>query len=230
MKVPLDIDILVAGSSCVDLSRLNAHKVQDILDGYESKDTFAGVLAYCEAALPPIVVLENVRHVNAWSHFQESFQKLGYAATHIKVDTKYYYLPQTREREYMLCVHKAKVGGKSPDSTEAVLAHWEELMKQLRRPASSPFTSFLLPADDSRVLSMANRDDSTTAPTSWEACRGIHKYVREHLGLGHGTPVTYPFRECCDAWLPRRSEREHDCLSICHLRWAARGDDANYKE
>jgi site-specific DNA-cytosine methylase len=230
--VPLDIDLLVAGASCVDLSNLNNNRAKKLSDGFESKNTFNGVKIYCKKASPPIVILENVRHTTVWKTFQADFEDIGYAALYIPADTKQYYLPQTRERQYMICIHKQKVcGGEESVATE-ILSHWATLMQLLQRPASSSFSNFLLPPDDLRALSLANKIDATGAPgsTSWEACRGIHQKVRDDLKLGYGMPIGYPYRESSDTWLQRRPGREIECLNLCYLRWACFGSDANYKE
>ena len=57
--VPGDVDLLVAGTSCVDYSNLNNEK-QDI-DGHgESGRTFRGMLDWVKMHRPPLVILENV--------------------------------------------------------------------------------------------------------------------------------------------------------------------------
>lgn len=46
---------------------------------------------------PPIVILENVSNA-PWDEVVERFEKIGYDATYIRLDTKYYYIPHTRSR------------------------------------------------------------------------------------------------------------------------------------
>lgn len=96
VAVPKDIDILIAGTSCVDFSGNNKHR-KGIDDGGESGDTFNAVVTYCEPSQPSIVIIENV--VSApWSTLVSRFEAIGYSATCVLVDTKDYYLPQTRQR------------------------------------------------------------------------------------------------------------------------------------
>lgn len=52
------VDILIAGTSCVDYSNLN-NKKKEIDDGGESGSTFFGMLEWIRKAQPPIVILEN---------------------------------------------------------------------------------------------------------------------------------------------------------------------------
>ncbi|KAK5239810.1 hypothetical protein LTR16_011481, partial [Cryomyces antarcticus] len=99
IPVPGDVDLLVAGFSCVDFSALN-NRSKDLDDRGESGDTFNAVLAYANKWRPSIVVLENVSNA-PWDDIQELLEKIDYACAWQRVDTKDYYLPQTRRRGYL---------------------------------------------------------------------------------------------------------------------------------
>lgn len=105
-KVPSTLDLLVVGFSCVDFSNMNLYR-KTLDEMGESGHTFYGVLRYTQRCRPPLMILENVCGA-PWGHIKDAFKEIDYHAYHIKVDTKNYYLPQTRERGYMLCIDQTQ--------------------------------------------------------------------------------------------------------------------------
>lgn len=102
--LPGEIDILIAGSSCVDFSNLNGRK-KTVKDGGESGDTFLGIMGYAKRFKPKIIILENVMgSVAQWAELGNYMYNSGYANRKVNADTKAYYLPQTRSRGYMVAV------------------------------------------------------------------------------------------------------------------------------
>lgn len=232
VDVPRDIHLLVAGSSCVDFSTLNTAQVNGFGERKgESEDTFMAVLKYTQWARPPIVILENVDKDEAWKEFTRHFDKIGYSTEIVKVDTKDYYLPQTRVRRYMLCLDKKVY--KTAKSQE--LAKWRDLMAEFKRRASSALPTFLLSEDDPRHVALLARNQGTSRDagglnTSWEACRGRHLAVRLEDRLGHRKPVMMILPEHCDVrWIRRRVDRETDVIEICHLKRAKDLIDSRFK-
>ncbi|KAH8923781.1 hypothetical protein BT69DRAFT_1281148 [Atractiella rhizophila] len=100
VEVPGHVDLLVAGTSCVDYSNLN-NKKKGIKDGGESGNTFGGMLAWVDKNKPPIVILENVCSA-PWHAVVAEFDNIGYVAEPIRLDTKQYYIPHTRTRGYLM--------------------------------------------------------------------------------------------------------------------------------
>ncbi|KAJ1552817.1 hypothetical protein HK405_009912, partial [Cladochytrium tenue] len=100
VNVPGDVDMLVAGTSCVDYSNLN-NKKQDIDDKGESGETFRGMLKWVATHRPPIVILENVCSA-PWDKVVEKFGTINYTAQYVRADTKFYYIPHTRTRVYLI--------------------------------------------------------------------------------------------------------------------------------
>ena len=96
VEVPLDVDLLVAGTSCKDCSSLNNQR-QDLLDkntqgtGGESYRTFFGMFSWVKRARPAFVILENVTGA-PWNDMCASFQSINYHATWRKVDSKKWYV------------------------------------------------------------------------------------------------------------------------------------------
>ena len=58
-EVPGDIDILIAGTSCVDNSMLNKHRKDGRDGGGESSQTYWGMRSYVGRTRPRIVIQEN---------------------------------------------------------------------------------------------------------------------------------------------------------------------------
>src|SRR5262249_19603839 len=145
----------------------------------------------------------------------------------LKVDTKDYYLPHTRQRKYMLCLDRSAFGQKA----DKYLASWGDLMKNFQRPASAPITSFLLRSDDPRYLRMAfGNSIKEVTVKSWERCRGRHEKARADDRLGPKRPITTRLPDHSDRrWLQNRPERDQEVLDIVHLRHARDGVDALFK-
>lgn len=156
VAVPTHPDIVIAGTSCVDFSRLNQHK-KGLEGGGESDKTWHAVLAFCKAFRPPIVIIENVRNAS-WDLMLEHYQDAGYESAGVLVDTKDFYLPHTRQRGYMVCFDKAKL---EHSSLSGAGAKWQALMGEFRRYASSPVSSFLLPSDQVTARQQTRDDDTT---------------------------------------------------------------------
>ena len=107
--------------------------------------TFWGMMAWIRRARPPIVIQENVCGA-PWPTMVKAYEKEGYAATHLRVDTKNHYIPHTRTRVYLLAVDKRAASCKTGESGKrgAELAKWEAAINQLSRPSSSSiFRSFI---------------------------------------------------------------------------------------
>lgn len=187
-SVPGDVDLLVAGTSCVDYSNLNNEK-QDIDAKGESGRTFHGMLSWVTRHRPPIVILENVCSA-PWDRVQEKFERVGYSATYARVDTKQYYIPHTRTRVYLIAVNKRK---------SSIPADWKDMVtSKLKRPASSTLDAFLLPSDDPRihqarqklVKESYNALDRRTGRTDWGRCEQRHRRARLEESLGSKRPLT----------------------------------------
>lgn len=230
VPIPRNVHLLVAGTSCVDYSSLNKHK-KGIDDGGESGDTYHAVLAYCTAFRPAVVILENVRYAD-WDRMLADYQELGYESTGALVDTKYYYLPQTRQRGYMVCFDTRQTGA----DLRTAGAKWTSLMEYFRRPASSPVSSFL-----PRTIEREQVKDGKAANESdWTKCELRHTQHRYELGLGNQRPVTHWSESGSlivpengdPIWYNSQVERVWDLLDIAVLRKALPSNgfyDARYK-
>ncbi|KAJ7696566.1 hypothetical protein B0H17DRAFT_1053716 [Mycena rosella] len=233
--VPGDVDLLVAGTSCVDYSNLNNVK-QGIDAKGESGQTFRGMLAWVEQHRPPLVILENVCSA-PWARVAEEFQKIGYSAKSSRFDTKFFYIAHTRTRVYLIAVDSRS--SKIPDQ-------WLKLVTQdLKRPASSTLDAFLLASDDPRIHTARqklvkesyNALDRRTGRTDWNRCERRHERARSDECLGKKRPLTnwddggscnLPDYSWSD-WGVGQVERVWDLMDILYLRSAKKGIDPSYK-
>ncbi|KAL1633340.1 hypothetical protein SLS56_002976 [Neofusicoccum ribis] len=232
VQVPGSIDLLVAGFSCVDFSALN-NKGKTIDQKGESRDTLEAILAYAKQWKPKIIVLENV-YGAPWDDCVKRADAAGYAADYVRVDTKDYYLPQTRTRGYMVCIHRQQF----PGNVASAVKTWKELMFEFKRRASAPASAFLLPADDYRVhhfnsqLTTQYRQENKDRAVNWDACRHRHQKVRSKDGLGNQRPITQwidngscvPFENSHKMWFSKQVERVWDSIEIRFLRAAMNND------
>jgi site-specific DNA-cytosine methylase len=178
--------MLIAGTSCVDYSNLNNEK-QDMHAGGESGRTFFGMLSWVTTHRPPIVVLENVKGA-PWKGVVEEFERIGYSATSLYLDTKQYYIPHTRQRGYLMAVNKKM--HQAPEQ-------WARMVKERARPASSALDAFFLPADDPRVQQARASYAKDVKPTDrrgridWARCEARHQRARLEEELGLKRPLTH---------------------------------------
>ncbi|KAH9951203.1 hypothetical protein B0H21DRAFT_888547 [Amylocystis lapponica] len=232
--VPGDVDLLVAGTSCVDYSNLN-NKKQDIDARGESGQTFRGMMSWVRNHRPPIVILENVCSA-PWDRVVEYFEDEDYSAAFRRVDTKHFYIPHTRTRVYLVAVDKR--GSDMPN-------RWKSMIEKMKRPASSTLDAFLLPSDDPRIHQAREKlvseshftGDRKTGRTDWGRCESRHQRARLEEELGLKRPLTSwdegGFCKLPDFawndWGVSQVERVWDLMDISLLRAAKDGVDPSYK-
>ncbi|KAH0843554.1 hypothetical protein FOPE_08425 [Fonsecaea pedrosoi] len=240
-KPPQDVHILVAGSSCVDYSALNSTKGEwkgQRGEG-ESAKTLDGIGAYAKMYKPTIIIIENVEGA-PWNEIKIFWRKKGYESVAIKLDSLDYYLPQTRNRGYLLGINIERAQEIGFDIEEAH-KRWVMLMALFQRRASSPYCDFIFSDNDPRLhLSKYTSEDSKAKPSSqdWVNCRKRHVAARVQDGLGIGTPFTNrrgnaepKLDDYADqTWASIQSRRILDVLDI-HLlsNVSKRGYDMTYK-
>lgn len=253
VEIPRDVDMLVAGFSCVDFSNLNNAK-KGLDDGGESGDTLRAIFQYIKRYRPAICILENVQTA-PWDEITRIFRNdqqgpskkkiktshlmkwdegdQAYAANFIIVDTKHYYIPQTRQRGYLILVDR-----RCPQADDMVDT-WAKIMQDLKRPASSPFADFLLEDGDIH-LNRAKSDMTYTRAkiTDWSLCRERYALYRATHQLGHKRSLTQWKNDGSfhvpghwwAGWVAGQVERVLDTLEINYLFNAARkSTDYRYK-
>jgi hypothetical protein len=181
VDIPTDVDILVAGFVCKDLSRLNS-RGKTLDDGGESGDTFQGMYAYTDRFRPSIVLLENVKNEKkTWDDVVRTFDRIGYKAQWIYCDTKNYYLPQTRERMYMIAIERTLFG----KGVKSATSQWKDLMQNFERQCSSPYEAFLPESlkESSGYSLLKNEPD-------WALCKLRNDHIRSEKRLGILSPIS----------------------------------------
>ncbi|KAJ3185877.1 hypothetical protein HK101_009798 [Irineochytrium annulatum] len=235
VAVPGDVDMLIAGTSCVDYSNLNTKK-QGLDSGGESGNTFNGMLRWVNRHRPLVVILENVMSA-PWGKVVERFEGIGYDAKDITLDTKQYYIPHTRQRGYLI----ATLRGPVPSDT---VEKWDDLMKRMQRYTSTTIDDYLLETDDTRVhnarMCLSRQDNGGKGPrgtVDWGKCRTRHAYKRIEEMVGTLRPLTsWTEGGICTLpdyawgdWAKAQVDRVLDFLDIMYLTMARRGFDATYK-
>lgn len=215
------MDILVAGFSCVDFSKLNSQG-KKLTDIGESGDTFRAVLQYAKMYRPAVIILENVDGAPwdlikaIWQNDREvvqaHFKKApdtkdeneqghnafwddndpAYSAVWHRVDSKHYYIPHTRTRRYMICLDRRRFS--SPKAADNAAQDWKRYMIALERKASVSVEAFLLPEDDPRLQRAKDEMSKIGKPRearNWEVCNGRHEAYRTEEKLGIARPILH---------------------------------------
>ncbi|KAI0016002.1 hypothetical protein F4780DRAFT_783639 [Xylariomycetidae sp. FL0641] len=232
--IPRELDLLVAGTSCVDFSTLNPGKIRTFGVGlrdevktlchgnpdqnpenfraksgailgklktqlndpdfqkYESLVTFFSMLLYTEKHRPKVVILENVEGA-PWKEMVENwFPLIRYTAASAKLDTKRYYIPQTRSRGYLLAIDNDHFGTKQAVD---VTVQWPKTLVQLERPSSSPISDWLLPSTHPLIIRARQEDAQKTlvarhGQSKWDRSKIRHDRVRRDERIPHSHPLT----------------------------------------
>jgi site-specific DNA-cytosine methylase len=238
VEVPRDLDILIAGSSCTDYSGLNNYQKEYGEEG-QSMSTFQGVLGYAKRHKPRIVLLENV-YKAPWKDLRTEFENVGYTTFVSKVDTKDFYIPQTRMRGYMIGFNREFATTAGLDLAN-IATDWANFFEAYSRRASSPFTDFIYSEEDPwldqirRELIISQSLEKPRRKVDWLHCR--HRYIsfRAAYGLGFRKPVTmWENNGTCKfpdgswlKWAKGQVERIWDTIDINHLRCVAQRDYDN---
>ena len=234
--VPGNLDILIAGFACVDYSSLNRNP-KNFDDVGESSDTFRAIITYCTLHRPKLVILENVRRAPWQQVLDLIHNETTYSAAMAPVNTKNYYLPQTRNRGYLVMVEQEAAGGKK--NANSIVKGWADSLKMFERPASSPVEDFLLRPDDPRVDKAVfdMQPQARASNKAWTLSKGRHQRVRRDLGLGQLRPLTNWIEGGrstapdfgSKTWTRAQPHRVLDFLDIAFLRSNHRGYDPLHK-
>ena len=199
-------------------------------------------MKWIEKAQPPIVILENV-YGAPWAQKCALLDELGYSATFLKLDTKNYYIPHTRQRGYLFAIRKQQSRRKGMIKLDGRPQRWKTLVDGMKRPASATLDDYMLASDDPRVLrgrarltvESSDKGEGTRAGrTDWTKCETRHLAARSLEELGEKRPFTewsdsgstnVP-GDCWKEWFDAQVHRIHDLTDINMLRLAVDGVDA----
>lgn len=193
-----------------------------------------------------MVIQENVRTA-PWNQMMGKWEELGYMSVQANVDTKHYYIPQTRERGYMVVIDKRRLEaagllGNLMDQSgiQTVTQRVRDLVVQFKRAASAPVGLFLLGDEDRRLelIEMRARLESRSE-TSWDQYKSRHDRHRGDLGLGMGRPITRSLPGVNDMKAPdfywhrfwqTQPERVWETVDINFLKRMLLSYDMSFKE
>ena len=212
-QVPGNLDVVIAGFSCVDFSRLNANpKSMDDLG--ESGDTFAAIRMFARENRPNCLILENVTGA-PWAKGRKEREKSiheafrirnangvfksdpeaeefwgdhpGYAGVSGIFNSADFYLPHSRGRGYMILANREKF----PDADNLLRKDWYNIMTQLQRRASVSIEALCLKVDDPRLqqaqeqMTRNARKGATRSVATWILSAGRHDDFRRLNLLGN---------------------------------------------
>ncbi|KAK8024231.1 hypothetical protein PG993_012297 [Apiospora rasikravindrae] len=195
-----------------EVSELLGEITKDIHSLGESEQTFFSMLSYVAGHKPWIVILENVMS----APFEEArdywFNALGYTAWAGSLDTKDFYIPQTRKRKYLVAFRDDKF----PHAINAcdILG---KAIDHLKQPALPNIEDFLLGANNPLTqiarleLEEKAQKPKTRKEVSWEYSQIRHETVRDKEGLGDSRPLTQ--------WKENGRPKFHDGLD--KFAWSA---------
>ncbi|KAK4154178.1 hypothetical protein C8A00DRAFT_33070 [Chaetomidium leptoderma] len=149
--------------------------------GGESARTFFAAVKLITNIRPKLVMLENV--VGApWDMYTDLiFPRVCYVARRIKLDSKEFYLPQTRQRGYLVAVDAQSIG---LEKATAIAEAWMVQLTKCKRPPSSSISAFLRPTDDpGAIQARADMESKTSYNAEWALCLLRHADVRQKNGI-----------------------------------------------
>jgi len=205
-----------------------------------SYKTFLATLRLLATHRPKVLLMENV--VGApWSAMTNFWlRKIGFTAQHVIVDTKNFYIPQTRTRGYLVAVDHEAYGDLSPEIAE----YWASVMNSFHNTYSATADKFLLPPDDPRIVK-ARRDEEVrqgkSKESDWEYSRDRHDEVRRNEGLPADNSYTgaefigprvarvQPHQRSSHAYIRGQTARVLDLMDINHQIGNKEEVDPGYK-
>ncbi|SPQ26641.1 974c9426-7b5b-4dd5-b544-610f3acf48df [Thermothielavioides terrestris] len=147
----------------------------------ESARTFFAAIKLITALRPKLIILENVAGA-PWSMYTHKiFPKIGYLAHHEKLDSKYFYLPQTRQRGYLVAIDATHFG---EDLAHEITSAWPGQLYKCKRRPSAPVSAFLQPPDaPATIQAKAEMESRPPCNADWSLCQLRHADTRRNKGL-----------------------------------------------
>ena len=237
-------------------------KSKDLDEGGGSSDTFRSLVEFARKYQPEVLILENVigapwKQIKAiWQNDQAFMERMtqtsrafwssfwredndAYVADYIDVDTRDYYLPQTRQRTYMICLSRKAF--RNLEQAETLVNKWKQNVRALKRPASVSIESILLPEHDPRVSQAKDEFSKITRDVrnevDWTVCAGRYENYRANQQLGTKRPITKWINAGTakapeywwTVWFDAQTERLWDTFECAYLRNIVKGIDSFHK-
>ncbi|KAK4240227.1 hypothetical protein C8A03DRAFT_31703 [Achaetomium macrosporum] len=148
----------------------------------ESARTFFAAVKLITDLRPRFVVLENVCGAPWDMYTKQIFPKICYVARRVRVDSKDFYIPQTRQRGYLVAIDAQHFG---TDLATKIADEWSVQLLRCKRPPSVAITDFLQPSDDPSMIQARADMESKAASenVNWALCSLRHTDARHTYGL-----------------------------------------------
>ncbi|KXX80855.1 DNA repair protein RAD5 [Madurella mycetomatis] len=149
----------------------------------ESTRTFFAALKLITMVRPKTIILENVSGAPWDMYTKRIFPKIGYVARCVRLDTKDFYLPQTRVRGYLVAIDAGRFG---VGPATRIANDWKtSLSTTCRRPVSAPVSFFLrAPDDPATIHAKADMESKVPFNSEWGLSSLRHLDERRRHGLG----------------------------------------------
>ncbi|KAL2130896.1 hypothetical protein VTI74DRAFT_5802 [Chaetomium olivicolor] len=149
--------------------------------GGESARTFFAAVKLIARTRPKAVILENVLGAPWDMYTKQIFPKLEYVAEWVRLDSKEFYLPQTRQRGYLVAVDAMSIG---EAIATAIASEWVAQISRCKRSPSAPISAYLrAPDDPTTVQARADMESKPATAVEWNLCSIRHAIVRQKYGL-----------------------------------------------
>lgn len=150
-----------------------------------STTTFAAAMNYLRERQPKIAIFENVESAPWPSILQYVLPLCGYSGTVQKLDTKNYYLPQTRSRAYLIAYSHGFFG---VDGAKELCELLGTKVKKLEHRYSSSVTDFLLSVNSHELHRARNEMELASQmtrerDTDWSFSKSRHTAFRRIMGI-----------------------------------------------
>ncbi|KAK4142045.1 uncharacterized protein C8A04DRAFT_13559 [Dichotomopilus funicola] len=147
----------------------------------ESSRTFFAALKLIADMRPKLIILENVSGAPWPMYRHDIFPKIGYAACYKRLDSKEFYLPQTRVRGYLVAVDALRLG---VEKAWEVAEYWLHEIDTMKRRASAPVTAFIGASDDpGTIQARAEMETKSSSQMEWSLSWLRHAMARQKKGL-----------------------------------------------
>lgn len=232
------VDVLVGGPPCQAYARVGRAKLREIAqhpDAYRNDprgQLYAAYIRWVEALQPVAVVMENVPDIlsyggdNVAETIAESLDLLGYEARYTLLNAAFYGVPQTRERWYLLAIHRSL--GRVPVfpapvrhtdlprgyvGTRSHALGWET-MAEAQRPKHAQLLSAPGAALPRATSCRDALSDLPHVPEAMKARRGARDLSER---LAYRSVPTTAFQELMRTWGGRESPKDVTAQVVRHL-------------
>ncbi|KAK4042658.1 hypothetical protein C8A01DRAFT_13781 [Parachaetomium inaequale] len=215
-------------------------ELHDLPSGGESTRTFFAAIKLITVSRPKLIILENVYNAPWDMYTDQIFPKICYVARMARLDSKDFYLPQTRQRGYLVAADATNIG---VERATAIVDEWAVQILRYKRPPSAPITAFLRPVDDpATIQARADMESKSSYSSEWALCslrhadarqkRNIHRddnpFSKKAMRNGRLISTTYPSHAWLGFW-NAQVPRIIDLIDIAFAALHQEGVDGRYK-